>query len=277
LIISDKSVAMLPMPTPPRARRRLLACLLLPALLAACGGGDPAVPASERTSAPAPERSSPEPSPSASASASPSVRVSESERMSEAAAPQTLEELPLDGLPGSLAVMVNQPMGTAAAGNPFLTTWSAALAEVGLAEMLDGPGPFTVFAPVDDAFAALPQEELDALLGDPERLAELLTAHVVEGEALLTADLAVREQVPVVSGATLSVIAADETLDLNGGQATVLIPDIRVTNGFLHLIDGVLAPPERGVQVRDASDRARYSSAWSPSWWRSRRSRSAMG
>lgn len=75
--------------------------------------------------------------------------------------------------------MADQPAATAASTNPVLTTLTAAVTEAGLVDTLNGPGPFTIFAPIDDAFAAIPEADLDALLADTEALGDVLTYHVV--------------------------------------------------------------------------------------------------
>lgn len=148
--------------------------------------------------------------------------------------------LPPEGQPGSLSAMAQQPAAEAAASNPVLTTLSTAVEAADLVDTLNGEGPFTIFAPIDDAFAAVPQADLDALLADPEALADVLTYHVVRGEALSTADLSDRTEVEVVNGGTVTLAPEGETVELNDGQAGVILSDIPVANGVVHLIDGVL-------------------------------------
>ena len=126
----------------------------------------------------------------------------------------------------------------AAAGN--FTTLAAAVEAAGLTETLSGEGPFTVFAPTDEAFAALPEGTLDELLANPEQLASILTYHVVEGE--VTSDqLTEGQEVTTVNG-------APATITLEGGpminEAMITQPDIQASNGVIHVIDAVILPPE---------------------------------
>lgn len=160
--------------------------------------------------------------------------------MGSESASDTALELPREGLPGSLSAMAQQPAAAAAATNPALTTLSAAVERAELVDTLNGPGPFTIFAPTDDAFATVPAEDLDALLADPAALGDLITYHVHEGEALDRAALADRARLDT-SGGAIVFGPADETLSLNGDQATIVLADVRVANGVVHLIDGLLS------------------------------------
>lgn len=120
------------------------------------------------------------------------------------------------------------------------TTLLAAVEAAGLADDLAAADNLTVFAPTDEAFAAIPQDDLDALLADREALADLLLGHVVLGARLSSGYLALVES--VVSGAerpiTIEVDGADLTLD---GAARVVEADIEADNGLIHAIDAVLA------------------------------------
>jgi uncharacterized surface protein with fasciclin (FAS1) repeats len=118
----------------------------------------------------------------------------------------------------------------------------------GLEETLRGDGPFTVFAPTDDAFAALPAGTLDALLADPTGdLASILTYHVVEGE-VLAADVAGLDgqAVTTVNGATFTVNVGDDgsvsLTDAAGNEVGVVQTDIQTSNGVIHVLDGVILP-----------------------------------
>lgn len=133
---------------------------------------------------------------------------------------------------------------TASAAGDF-TTLVAAVEAAGLVETLQGEGPYTVFAPTDEAFAAA-LEDLDLtaeeLLADTETLTSILTYHVVEGEVpaadVVTLD---GEEVPTVNGTTVTIGVDGETVTVN--DATVTATDIFATNGVIHVIDGVLLPP----------------------------------
>ena len=136
---------------------------------------------------------------------------------------------------------------TAIAAGDF-TTLVAAVQAAGLEETLRGEGPFTVFAPTDEAFAALPAGTLDALLADPTgQLADILTYHVVPG-AVPAADVVGLDgqAVTTVNGATITVgVAADRTVTLTdaaGNEVTVVATDVEASNGVIHVIDGVLLP-----------------------------------
>ena len=136
---------------------------------------------------------------------------------------------------------------TAIAAGGF-ETLVAAVQAAGLEETLRGEGPFTVFAPTDDAFAALPEGTVEALLEDPTGdLASILTYHVVAGE-VLAADVGGLDgqAVETVNGATFTVNVGDDgsvTLtDATGNEVGVVQTDITTSNGVIHVIDGVLLP-----------------------------------
>ncbi len=134
-----------------------------------------------------------------------------------------------------------------AAGNPDFSTLVAAVQAAGLAETLAGEGPFTVFAPTNAAFAALPAGTLDSLLlpENKEQLAKILTYHVVAGK-VMAADLPAADAATAtstVAGLDLSVrVEADGTAKAN--EATITTADIEASNGVIHVIDTVLLPKE---------------------------------
>ncbi|SMY09034.1 fasciclin domain-containing protein [Flavimaricola marinus] len=125
------------------------------------------------------------------------------------------------------------------AGNSQFSTLVAAVGAAGLVETLQGPGPFTVFAPTDAAFAALPPGTVDALLADPEALAAILTYHVVPGK--VTSDQLAGQMLSVatVNGAEVQV---NGTNGVTVNNATVTQADIMASNGVIHRIDTVLLP-----------------------------------
>ena len=127
---------------------------------------------------------------------------------------------------------------TAGAAGSF-TTLAKAIEAAGLTETLKGDGPFTVFAPTDEAFAKLPEGTLDALLQDKEKLAAILTYHVVPGK-VSSADVAQRATATTVNGKDLKFTAADGKVMV--GNATVTQADIPASNGVIHVIDTVLLP-----------------------------------
>lgn len=132
------------------------------------------------------------------------------------------------------------------AGN--FETLVTAVQAAGLEETLRGEGPFTVFAPTDEAFAALPEGTLDTLLQDPTGdLAGILTYHVVEGEVMADAVAEMDgQEVTTVNGATFTVNVADDgsvsLTDAAGNQVNVVETDIETSNGVIHVLDGVLMP-----------------------------------
>lgn len=127
-----------------------------------------------------------------------------------------------------------------AVGAGTFNTLVAAVQAAGLVDTLKGEGPFTVFAPTDEAFAKLPEGTVEGLLEDPETLASILTYHVVAGKVMST-DLSDDMTATTVNG-------ADITIDLDSGvmvnTATVTTADIVATNGVIHVIDTVILPPE---------------------------------
>ena len=135
---------------------------------------------------------------------------------------------------------------TAVAAGDF-STLATALTEAELVDTLKGEGPFTVFAPTDDAFAALPDGTLDTLLEDPTGdLADILTYHVVPGK-VMAADVVTLDgqQVATVNGAELTVNVDGENVsltDAGGNTVNVTATDIEASNGVIHVIDGVLLP-----------------------------------
>jgi transforming growth factor-beta-induced protein len=123
-------------------------------------------------------------------------------------------------------------------------TLIAAVQAAGLEETLRGEGPFTVFAPTDEAFDALPEGTLDTLLEDPQGdLTQILTYHVVEGE-VMSGDLSDGMMVTTLQGAELEISIRDGQVYVN--DAMVVTPDVDASNGVIHVIDSVLLPPANG-------------------------------
>jgi uncharacterized surface protein with fasciclin (FAS1) repeats len=126
---------------------------------------------------------------------------------------------------------------TAADAGSFTTLLAAAEA-AGLVETLSGDGPLTVFAPTDEAFAALPEGTVEGLLEDTEALTAILTYHVVSG-AVMSGDLSDGMMAETVNGAEITV-----SLDpVMVNDANVVTADIEASNGVIHVIDSVLMPP----------------------------------
>ena len=125
------------------------------------------------------------------------------------------------------------------------TTLVAAVQAAGLEETLRGEGPFTVFAPTDEAFAALPEGTLDALLlpENKDKLTGILTYHVVAGKTKSKELAGKTLTVATVNGAELAI---DGTDGVTVGGASVVNADVWASNGVIHVIDAVLLPPAEG-------------------------------
>ena len=136
--------------------------------------------------------------------------------------------------------MAKDIVQTATEAGSFKTLLTAVKA-AGLVETLQGKGPFTVFAPTDAAFAALPAGTLEKLLADKEALKKVLLYHVVQGA--VTADQVVGlTSATSVEGSPIAISVKDGTVYLNG-SAKVVTPDVMASNGVIHVIDKVILPP----------------------------------
>jgi uncharacterized surface protein with fasciclin (FAS1) repeats len=144
--------------------------------------------------------------------------------------------------PGSVAGMAQDPVAVAASNNPLLTTLTSAVSgklnpKVNLVDTLDG-GQFTVFAPVNDAFAKIPAATLDSLKTDSATLSKILTYHVVPGQASPAKVIGTHT---TAEGATLTVTGSGDDLKVNG--ASVICGGVHTANATVYLIDTVLMPP----------------------------------
>jgi uncharacterized surface protein with fasciclin (FAS1) repeats len=129
-----------------------------------------------------------------------------------------------------------------AVNTDFLSTLVAAVQAGDLVDVLQGDGPFTVFAPTNEAFAALPAGTLEALLKpeNKEQLVSILTYHVVAGKVMST-DLSDGMTAATVNGAEIKVTISNDGVQIN--QAKVVAADIEASNGIVHIIDQVILPP----------------------------------
>ena len=136
----------------------------------------------------------------------------------------------------AFSVQAKDIVDTAVGAGNFKTL-AAALTAAGLIDTLKGPGPFTVFAPTDEAFAKIPKADLDALLKDKAKLTSVLTYHVVGGK-VMAAD--------VKAGKVKTVQGSEMTISTTGGvmvdKAKVTKTDIVDDNGVIHVIDSVIMP-----------------------------------
>ncbi|HYN40173.1 MAG TPA: fasciclin domain-containing protein [Thermoanaerobaculia bacterium] len=130
---------------------------------------------------------------------------------------------------------------TAVAAGSF-NTLATALKAAGLIDTLKGKGPFTVFAPTDDAFKKLPAGTLEKLLADKAQLTKVLTYHVVAGK-VMAADVVKLKEAKTVEGSMVKITVANGGVKVN--DANVVKTDIGASNGVIHVIDSVLLPPAK--------------------------------
>jgi len=173
-----------------------------------------------------------------SAAATPSPAAATPEPPATATTEPT--ESPAASTQPSQAAMAKDIVATAKEAGTFSTLLTAATA-AGLVETLQGDGPFTVFAPTDAAFAALPKGTLEGLLADPAALKKVLLYHVVSGK--VTADQVVAlSSADSVEGSPIAIAVKDGSVVLND-KAKVVTTDVMASNGVIHVIDSVLLPP----------------------------------
>jgi transforming growth factor-beta-induced protein len=134
-----------------------------------------------------------------------------------------------------------------------LTTLLAALDAAGLTCTLKGEGPFTVFAPTDEAFSALPEGTVEALLKDTCTLREILLYHVVDGK-LTASEVVNLKSIETLQGEEVPVKVTDEGVFV--GDAKIIVTDIKASNGIIHKIDAVLIPPEESPEEMDIIETA---------------------
>lgn len=154
---------------------------------------------------------------------------------------------------GGAPMLMERNIVENAVNSPIHTTLVAAVTEAGLVDTLASEGPFTVFAPTDDAFAALPEGSVEALLrpANRDRLVEILTCHVVAAEAFsstiagMISNSGGAQPIETVGGCTFTARMSGGRImieDEQGRMATVTIADVDQSNGVIHVIDTVLLP-----------------------------------
>jgi len=158
-----------------------------------------------------------------------------------------LATCPSDNMADTDMAMTSKDIPTIATENGSFNTLVAALGAGDLVGTLSGEGPFTVFAPTDDAFAALPEGLVDCLLipDNVDALKAILTYHVVSGSVLST-DLVDGMTPATVQGESVTVSLGD-SVKIN--ESTVIIADVSASNGVIHAVDGVLVPPSIDVEA----------------------------
>jgi uncharacterized surface protein with fasciclin (FAS1) repeats len=154
---------------------------------------------------------------------------------------ETTEETVMETVEETPAPATSNTVVDIAIGSPDHTTLVAAVQAAGLVETLNGYGPFTVFAPTNAAFEALPAGTVEGLLEpeSKEALTGILTFHVVSGN-VMSGDLSDGQEVTTLNGQTLTVSIQDGKVMIGG--ATVVAADLAGTNGVVHVIDTVLLP-----------------------------------
>jgi uncharacterized surface protein with fasciclin (FAS1) repeats len=210
-----------------RTRRSAITAIALsvPLALAACGG-----------SAESADFGSMDSSSSSSTSSSSTTTEAMGDMATEPFGPGCAA-VPADGK-GSFAGMATDPVATAASNNPLLSTLVSAVGEAGLGETLNTTQDITVFAPTNDAFAAVPKATLDAAMADPKGLlTKVLTNHVVAGR--LSPDKLAGEH-KTLAGTTITVEGSGE--DFSVGEAKVICGNVQTANATVYILDGVLLP-----------------------------------
>ena len=140
---------------------------------------------------------------------------------------------------GALAEAHSMDIVDTAADAGTFTTLLAAAEAAGLVDALKAEGPLTVFAPTDEAFAALPEGTVEGLLADTEALTAILTYHVVSG-AVMSGDLSDGMEAETLNGGMITISIDGDTVMVN--DSTVTAADIEASNGVIHVIDAVLLP-----------------------------------
>lgn len=144
------------------------------------------------------------------------------------------------GLAGPALAQPKDIVDTAVAAGSFKTL-ARLLTDADLIGVMKGPGPYTVFAPTDDAFAKVPKDVLDSLAKDKAKLQEVLKYHVLTSR-WTTDDIKLVKQTGTVQGKPVVFAASGATLTVNG--AKIVKPNVGCTNGVIHVIDAVLLPPQ---------------------------------
>lgn len=153
----------------------------------------------------------------------------------------------LIALPGRVSASDKDIVETAVAAGKF-TTLATALTEAGLIETLKGKGPFTVFAPTDEAFAKIPKADLEKLLKDKEALTKVLLYHVVSG-SVTSKDVVKLKSATTVEGSNVDIAVKGKIVQVDGANVTAV--DIMASNGVIHVIDSVIMPAAKQKKSTD--------------------------
>ncbi len=247
-LVADDSISTATAGPRSRTGRVVIAALAAGALLlAACGGSDSTDAAADEVTTTVAETTTTEEAMEEEAMEEDGMEEDGMEEDGDAMAGGELEPsgaacsaVPTDG-EGSFAGMADDTAATAASNNPVLSTLVSAVVAADLVDTLNSDGPFTIFAPTNDAFAAIPADQLDAVLADTELLTSILTFHVIAGEKMSSADLIEAGTATTVNGASLTFAADGEAVSVNGAASTVCA-DVPTANATVHIIDSVLLP-----------------------------------
>lgn len=210
--------------------RRNLAAVVLPfaLLVAACGSDSEGATTDDTATTVAPDDSG------SDTTAAPDEGSTEEGPQGEACA-----AVPTDG-EGSVEGMADDPVATAASNNPLLSTLVTAVGAADLGDTLNGLEGATVFAPTNEAFEKIPEEDLTALLEDKEALSAILTQHVIP-ERIEIDDLS--GEYPTANEDQMVTVSGDApAFDINDGQATAVCSGVQTANATVYLIDSVLMP-----------------------------------
>ncbi len=221
------------------SNRRKIAALVFPfaLIVAACGSDDSSADTSTDTTAEAPATDDTMTDDTMADTSDDTTMEDDTTMAGEPEGPGCAA-VPEDG-DGSFEGMAQDPVATAASNNPALETLVAAVTAAELADTLETTDDITVFAPVEDAFAALPEGTVETLLEDPTGdLADILTYHVI-GERIEPEDLG--GTYTTLNGADLTVEGDAPGFDV-AGQATVICSGVQTANATVYLIDSVLIP-----------------------------------
>jgi len=206
--------------------------IALPLSLAACGSSTDASAGAAPTT--------PAATSSETMASTPSETMSSSEAMDASAAVfgEGCAAVPKDGK-GSFNGMATDPVATAASNNPLLSTLVTAVKTAGLVDTLNSAPEFTVFAPVNDAFAKIPAADLKKVLADKPTLTKILTNHVVAGK--IAPDKLAGDH-KTLAGTTITVKGSGEAFTVGKMDAKVICGNVPTANATVYIIDGVLMP-----------------------------------
>jgi len=165
--------------------------------------------------------------------------VYSSSQSEEASTQSTMTDVTTTTTNETMDTMNTQNIVEVAQGAGTFSTLLAAATAAGLVETLSGEGPYTVFAPTDEAFNKLPAGTVESLLADKEKLKQILTYHVVAGK-VMAKDVVTLSTATTVEGSDVNITSADGKVMIN--DATVTATDIEASNGVIHVIDTVLMP-----------------------------------